>query len=154
MVQRRAGNFTRAREIEFGRDPNGWRIRDETRVGLVIFFGRELQPRIARTRQAAHKVRVNPKPGGHDLRADVLEFECAQKIRSIQRVRDPHREGEREIEIREISSIKFALERVANVLNAPGPIANIAMLRATIRCRGPQLILAPTKLECCIPNPI
>jgi hypothetical protein len=34
--------------------------------------------------------------------------------------------------------------------DAPRTIANIAMLRTTVRCCGSQLILAPVKLELCI----
>jgi hypothetical protein len=38
VVQFRAGNCAGAREIEFRRDLNGWRGRNETRIGFVVFF--------------------------------------------------------------------------------------------------------------------
>jgi hypothetical protein len=134
MVQLRAANLTRAREVEFGRDGNGWRGWNETRVCFVIRFGPELQDRIAGTRQVAHKIRMNAKPGRHDLWANIFEFEIGQEICAIERIRDAHREGKRKIEVREVTRIKRALEPVVELLNAPRPIANIAMLRATIRC--------------------
>ena len=154
MVELRVCKFARAREIEFGRDLNGRSIWDKARVGVVIFFGRKLQDRIPRPWQVAHEIRVNPKPGGHGLQTDILEFERGQKVRTLERVSDPHREGEREIEIREIPRIEITLERMANFLDAPRPVANIAVLRATVRCGGSQLIFVPTKLEPRIPNPI
>ena len=90
MVQLDVGNCTGAREIEFWCDLNGWRCWNKTRVGFVIFFGRELEDRIARiwqiaqTWQAAHEIRMDAKPSGHDLWADIFEFEFGYKIRSIQ----------------------------------------------------------------------
>jgi hypothetical protein len=80
MVELRVGKLAWAREIEFRRDRNCGRGGNETRVGLKIFFRPELQHRIARTWQAAHEIRMNPKPGRHDFRSDILEFERGHKI--------------------------------------------------------------------------
>jgi hypothetical protein len=154
VIQFRAGKFSWARKIEFRRDRNGWCSRNEIRVGFVVFFCAKLQHRIARTRQTAHKIRVNPEARRHDFRPDILEFERGHKIGSIQRVRDPHRAGERKIEIRKVSRIHFTLERVTHLFDAPRPIANITVLRAPIWTCGTKSKRSPTKFEFRILDPI
>ena len=154
MVQLRVCKFAWVREVQFGRDLNGRSIWNKARVGFVIFLSHKLQQRIARPRQVAHEIRMNPKPGGHGFQTNIFEFERDQKIRTLERVRDPHRKCERKIEIRKISRIKITLEHLANLFNAPGPVAHVAVLRATVRRGRPQLVFAPTKSEFRIPNPI